>query len=281
MPLSTQQELRKDLLLFALTTQCDLDAAIALAIGMEKFILEGGGSDGATSVDSDRGGWPDAPAHPSGDPSPASGRPFEAGRAPAGGGLAGSGLAGSGLAGGEKRRWSAQDDDLLKERWHSTQTLESLSEEMGRTIPSLYCRARALGLAKRAAGSAGSSNSNEPPPEEQESLPGTAGATVASISRSLPRRAAPTRQPEPSRIRGEGAGGSASSAASQPEDQGIEQVIHFLRSRDYSVTRVGDGRFKLDGRRILTSVELREKADHVRKMLGQCAQEAQTLQSAG
>jgi hypothetical protein len=49
----------------------------------------------------------------------------------------------------------------------------------------------------------------------------------------------------------------------------VDPIIQFLRSRDYSVVRVSDGRFRLDGRRILSVDELRDKANQVRKTLGQ------------
>jgi hypothetical protein len=52
-------------------------------------------------------------------------------------------------------------------------------------------------------------------------------------------------------------------------DSGIDPIIHFLRSRDYSVIRAEEGRYRLDGRRVLSATELREKANQVRQALGQ------------
>lgn len=61
----------------------------------------------------------------------------------------------------------------------------------------------------------------------------------------------------------------------------VDPVIQFLRTRDYSVVRVGDGRFQLDGRRILSADELREKANNVRKALGQSPFLQLTSESVG
>src|SRR3546814_6275226 len=48
-----------------------------------------------------------------------------------------------------KRRWSEADDQSLRKLWHSNHSLEEIAEAMGRTTPSLYSRARALGMSKR------------------------------------------------------------------------------------------------------------------------------------
>src|SRR3546814_17646483 len=45
-------------------------------------------------------------------------------------------------------------------------------------------------------------------------------------------------------------GATADSMLDEAVDAGVDPIIHFLRSRDYSVVRVQDGRFKLDGRRV-------------------------------
>src|SRR3546814_1446607 len=48
-----------------------------------------------------------------------------------------------------KRRCSEADDERLRRLWHSNHSLEEIAEAMGRTTPSLYSRARALGMSKR------------------------------------------------------------------------------------------------------------------------------------
>ena len=49
----------------------------------------------------------------------------------------------------------------------------------------------------------------------------------------------------------------------------VDPIVQFLRSRDYSVVRVGEGQFRLDGRRVVSADELRQKANQVRASLGQ------------
>src|SRR3546814_8575753 len=59
--------------------------------------------------------------------------------------------------------------------------------------------------------------------------------------------------------------GTDTASPSEAVEAGVDPIVHFLRSRDYSVVRVEDGRFRVDGRRILSAEELREKANQVRR----------------
>ena len=52
------------------------------------------------------------------------------------------------------------------------------------------------------------------------------------------------------------------------EAVGIDSVVHFLRTRDYSVVHTKDDRYDLDGRKVLTAQELFERANGVRAQLG-------------
>jgi hypothetical protein len=52
------------------------------------------------------------------------------------------------------------------------------------------------------------------------------------------------------------------------EQVGINSVIWFLRTRDYTVVQTADGRFKLDEREVLTAEELFKRANRVREWLG-------------
>ncbi|HEY9548633.1 MAG TPA: hypothetical protein VIR45_03955 [Kiloniellaceae bacterium] len=195
-----------------------------------------------------------------------------------------------------KRRWSEADDERLRRLWHSNHSLEEIAEAMGRTTPSLYSRARALGMSKRSPATG----------ERAEAAPATNGAQSADAAAT---KAAPAseddmpggskRQAEPPSAKprttievkrhqlprrsiGEGpasaggfgggqsgrSGATADSMLDEAVDAGVDPIIHFLRSRDYSVVRVEDGRFKLDGRRVLSAEELREKANQVRLSMG-------------
>lgn len=267
MPLTAEQELRRELLFFSLGKWPEFETAIEMAVLMERFVLKG--SEGsrhdeinavATKIDGD--GKPgDLPAADRADaasaviPSKAACRSAE-----------------PGAAGGQKRRWSALDDDNLRRLWHSNQPLEDMAAELGRSTPSLYCRARALGLSRRNAKSStatmSASNGHDPLAAGQ--------ARAADLN---PRRAEHrngSKRPAPAR-NGSDRGGAPSrrphaaahSAVQVPADSGIDPIIQFLRSRDYSVIRAEEGRYRLDGRRVLSASELREKANQVRQALGQ------------
>ena len=53
------------------------------------------------------------------------------------------------------------------------------------------------------------------------------------------------------------------------ESVGIDNVVHFLRTRDFSVVQTKDDRYDVDGRKVLTAQELFERANGVRAQLGQ------------
>src|SRR3546814_10338601 len=71
-----------------------------------------------------------------------------------------------------KRRWSEADDERLRRLWHSNHSLEEIAEAMGRTTPSLYSRARALGMSKRSPATG----------ERAEAAPATNGAQSADAA---------------------------------------------------------------------------------------------------
>jgi hypothetical protein len=52
------------------------------------------------------------------------------------------------------------------------------------------------------------------------------------------------------------------------EAVGIDSVVHFLRTRDYSVVQTEDDCYDLDGRKVMTAQELFERANKVRAQLG-------------
>jgi len=283
-PLLAEQELRRDLLFFSLSKWPDLDTAIEMAALMEQFILEGAeaGPSADPGVAGEGAGGGERPC--------AQPLPVEefgssgTGSGESASGETSSGCASPGLAGGQKRRWSAADDENLRRLWHSCQPLEDISEEMGRTVPSLYCRARALGFSKRSVKPESCADSAPGPAEQRRPAPAPTAALERYRSRQ---RGGPKR---PGQVGGGGdrrvgpsrpVPASARTVAYETGDLSIEPVIHFLRSRDYSVVRVEEGRYRLDGRRVLSATELREKANQVRQALGQPPFAAQVAEPAG
>jgi hypothetical protein len=49
----------------------------------------------------------------------------------------------------------------------------------------------------------------------------------------------------------------------------VDEVVRFLRSRDYSVVVTQDGKYRIDERETLTMEELVARANRVRSQLGQ------------
>lgn len=295
MQLTADQALRKELLFVALTKQSDLAAAFAMAVEMERFVLEG-------PVET-----PEAGEGLAADDGAAVEAVVDQGRPPAPDAGSVSGPYGSG---GTKRRWSEDDDAALKTMWHSSASLDEIAEILERTTPSLYCRARALGLAKRAPQPKAAAKPALAPQRDDRvapqrddqgdgadkrsaAAPGDAGhdlsgapkgaeATEFKLDRFCMSRALSRRRPGPVRAVNDGGGMAARTGVPKGkairtpvedrtpvEEMSVDSIIQFLRSRDYSVVRISEGRFRLDGRRELSVDELRAKANQVRKMLGQ------------
>jgi hypothetical protein len=212
-----------------------------------------------------------------------------------------------------KRRWSEADDGLLKRLWHSACSLEDIAVRLDRTTPSLYSRGRALGLPKRGSKLPEHSNSKAAAPSEEKAPAADNSVNDVHVNRIEP----PIMLREPdaavagarrsdvklerfyaSRDGGAQSGkarrrvecSSASGLSGLPSiksphdgevEMSVDTVIQFLRSRDYSVVHAGQGLYKLDGRRILGIDELREKANQVRKTLGQSPVALQPVGSTG
>lgn len=310
MQLTADQELRRELLLFSLSKQSDLEAAINLAAQMEEFVLKGSrekgvAGEGPAAANGSELGQPagriehpkisrDLPCSETTVTTASMARPSN--------GISGSrSVTDLPAAGGasKKRRWSEGDDERLRRLWHSDHPLEEIAEAMGRTTPSLYSRARSLGMSKRSpaadkrelcrtnrGGRQPASAGAPPSPAGEDDLAGGA-APKSDPVQSTARRAEieAKRHPALQRHYREGSDrvGGVLSGGREPKrsgtsagasfhqgafEAGVEPIIHFLRSRDYSVVRVENGRFKLDGRRILNADELREKANQVAVSLG-------------
>lgn len=313
MQLTADQELRRELLLFTLHKQPDLDSAINLAAQMEQFVLMGARAEGIAgsgsaaalarkaeavaarahierssasqeSLSRERNDKEASPGRPNGGTS--------VWRQPAESHECGRGL--------KKRRWSEGDDERLQKLWYSDHSLEEIAEALGRTTPSLYSRARALGMSKR------SPVVDKREPVRPSSRGGrestSSGATMADAGEDdipgdqrqpMASPALKARRPEfeikrhhavPKVNGGYSSKGGSMLGEARPTkrdnsstglpfhggllDAGIEAIIHFLRCRDYSVVRVDNEHFKLDGRRVMNADELREKANQVRQTLG-------------
>lgn len=311
MQLTADQELRRELLLVSLSKQSDLEDAIDLAAQMEQFVLRGSWTKNAATTGSANparnGAGHSAGTTDNGFSTSQSELPgretggHTAVQAPANGSASGSQLVTDPPAapgGSKKRRWSSGDDERLQKLWHSDHSLEEIAEAMGRTTPSLYSRARALGMSKRTpvvdlravarsdrSGREPASAGAAPAPASEDDISRKAGQQAhATASKARPpefevrRYRAPHSGGGDRTKLGSGLNGtkqsrrSCSSAGHSfqtlPLEAGVEPIIHFLRSRDYSVVRVEDGRFRLDGRQILNADELREKANKVRQSLG-------------
>src|SRR3546814_7245754 len=63
---------------------------------------------------------------------------------------------------------SEADDQSLRKLWHSNHSLEEIAEAMGRTTPSLYSRARALGMSKRSPANAEKAVASAPAGRSEE-----------------------------------------------------------------------------------------------------------------
>lgn len=289
MRLNSDQELRRELLLFSLSKQSDLEAAIRMATQMERFVLHGheadaepataAADDSQVSEDHTAGSASQAP----GEGTSSSGQECTVDRPHA------AEQTGAARTRVTKRRWSADDDDLLRRRWRSDRSLETIAEELDRTVASLYSRARALGMPKRealaaeifadaVAPRADAASRAASCQHRRSAVPGpTPGRQMSfSAERRLPTRRDDRKVPGSGKtaagktVAGKTGGASCGCPVSDDRPEtGVEPIIHFLRSRDYSVVRVEEGRFRLDGRHILSVDELREKANQVRKTLGQ------------
>lgn len=301
MRLTADQELRREFLLFSLSKQPDVEAAIEMAALMEWFVLNGQPERGTGKLENvasaTQNGQGQLHSSIMGSASESSQATDAKGDAK---------LSDQSESVLRKRRWSEADDQDFVRLWQSDRSLEEIAEKLDRTVPSLYSRARAMGLARRnlkpggapdkaesavakkKKGKQGAPDGSGPSQGKgqtasslvavqkaeapacdqqtikceryQDSAPGKSGAQHANRSRKGVKRSAK------SVVIG---GADVGTTNSVRADYFVEPVIQFLRSRDYSVIRVGDGQFQLDGRTVLNADELRRKANQLRKSLGQ------------
>ncbi len=198
MGVQEEQERRCDLLLRALEACPDPEQALAVAVRMEQFII-----DGQASRE----------------------KPHEATQPvvqPSSEGLRKT---------CNQSHWTAADDTQLRQLWKGNLAVEQIAQELQRTLASIYARVRILDLS--------SSKHDRKKGKRKVELP-------SSDKRP------PT---------------ASSKETNGSEGVGIDSVVHFLQTRDYSVVPTEDGRYDLDGRNILTAEELFERANKVRAQL--------------
>ncbi len=200
MGVEEQRKQRRDLLLRVLEACPDPEQALAVAVRMEQFII-----DGQTSREE-----PHEATQPGGQPS--SERPRKT---------------------CHRSRWTAADDTHLRRLWQGNLTVEEIAQELQRTPASIYARVRTLDLSPNKHGTKNRKRKVELPNPDKR--PPTANSKEINGF----------------------------------EVVGIDSVVHFLRTRDYSVVLTEDGCYELDGRKILTVQELFERANKVRAQLKQ------------
>ena len=131
----------------------------------------------------------------------------------------------------DRSRWTEDDDAHLRRLWKDDLTVEEIAQEFQRTIPSIYARARFLCL---------SSSRHDMKNGKRK------------VKRSNPDKRPPTVN---------------SKKINEFETVGIDSVVHFLRTRDYTVVLTEDHSYELDGRKTFTAQELFERANRVRAQL--------------
>jgi len=133
-------------------------------------------------------------------------------------------------------RWTGDDDAHLRRLWQGNHSVEMVAQEFHRTPASIYAGVRLLDLSSgRRVSKNGKKNNGK-----------------RKNGAATPDKLSPTANPKD--IDGTGS-------------VGIDSVVHFLRTRDYSVVPKENGRYELDGRKILTAQELFERANKVRSYI--------------
>ncbi|MHA1152130.1 MAG: hypothetical protein ACTSQ7_05595 [Alphaproteobacteria bacterium] len=198
MGVQEEQERRRDLLLRALEACTDPEQALAMAVRMEQFIIDG-------QISREK---PHEATQPGRQPSSEEPRKTCI-----------------------RSRWTAADDAHLRRLWQDDLSVEETAQELQRTPASIYARVRILDLS----------------PSKNDTKKGR-----RVVDLPTPDKRRPT---------------ASSKDVNGNEAVGIDSVVHFLRTRDYSVVRKNDDRYELDGRNVLTAQELFKRANKVRAQL--------------
>ena len=143
-------------------------------------------------------------------------------------------ITGEGTPKDGRTTWGKQDDARLRDLWSRGLSAEQIARALDRSSASIYQRVYRIGLPRRVAKCHAGSKS------------GGARADHAAKPAASP----------------------ALGAETPDESVGIDRVIHFLRTRDYSVVQTDDGRYSVDGRKEMTAEALFEHANRVREQIG-------------
>ena len=233
MAMKAEQELRRELLFRVLDRYPNLDAAFQAVTQMERFILAGVEPTIAEKA-TDLGGL-----------SPEKENPSTAARA-----KKGNGTKGKSRKPHRWHQWVPEDDALLRQCWADNDAVDEMAGKLERTPASIYGRARQLGLRR---------DKRTPRRVSRGQIVSARkgnGHGRDSGNRSASKKSAP--QNDNRQILNE-------NGANEPVC--IEEVVQFLRSRDYTVVGGEDGRYLLDGRQKMTAKQLFQRANKVREQL--------------
>ena len=151
---------------------------------------------------------------------------------------------------GKRRHWLADDDASLRKLWKEDHAADEIAQMMQRTTASIYSRAHQLGLARRVTA---------------RTKPSPSGKLDAGSQQIKIKKDVQTKEPT---LLGNHTSSIRANGGAADELVSIDTVVHFLRSRDYSVVKTRDGHYNLDEREMLTAQELFNRANRVREQLG-------------
>jgi hypothetical protein len=242
--MTNEQEMRRELLLIALERCEDPGKALELAGKMEVFIKNGGQAERTLDTDPRQA---------------ASSAQFQTVKSPT------------------RRRWADEDDLRLRQLWAEGLSTQEIAEHLQRTPASIGSRRVFLKLDRR------KPQRPRSQPPQQASVP-----AIENRSRSTPKDPRPSGHGHSRKLRDKSKKPAVSSIAkvakahSLPNgvaearhdhaamfEASVDEVVRFLRSRDYSVVATQDGKYRLDERETLTMEELVARANRVRSQLGQ------------
>lgn len=145
---------------------------------------------------------------------------------------------------GLKRRWGQEEDARLRELCDQSYTVKEIAAELERSPASIYGRMNQFGLSVVSQRPNRFRRTSTKTSETDDKV----GAKVEAL-------------PKPHAV-SENSGGRIDDGVT------IDEVVHFLRTRDYSVVSTKDGCFKVDGRQIMTASDLLQRANRVRESIG-------------
>ncbi len=131
----------------------------------------------------------------------------------------------------DRSRWTEDDDAHLRRLWTEELTVEEIAQKLERTLPSVYGRLRIMNLKS----------------SKRDTKNGKRNVKLPSPDKHSPK--------------------ADSETNNGFEAVGIDSVVHFLRTRDYTVVPTEDGCYDLDGRKTFTAQELFERANRVRAQI--------------